>query len=240
MGESALKAVFPVTCPVCGDIVVPKGRRICGECRNRLPYLKTVCLKCGQPVESPQTEYCEKCRSSKRGFERSVAVFEYNALMQRMIGDFKFRNRKDFKDFFADELANCFKEQLSGYRIKALVPVPIHASRKRFRGYNQSELLCEELSKRLDIPVYACLVRQKKTAPQKTLEAAERRKNLFEAMGFAEPAEYVNADYKPDTVLLVDDIFTTGATAEACADIMKLNGIENVYVLSISTGNTIN
>jgi ComF family protein len=157
-----------------------------------------------------------------------------------MIGDFKFRSRRDYFHFFADELEICYKHFYPGCQIKALVPVPIHPSRKRFRGYNQSELLCRELSKRLDLPVYDCLKRQRKTAPQKTLSPEERRKNLFDAMSFEEPKEFVNADYKPECVLIVDDIFTTGATSEACADILKMNGIERVYVLNIATGNKIN
>ena len=233
--------LFPVTCPVCKDVVVPRGRRICGECKAVLPYLNgPVCFSCGQPVSKDTDEYCDSCAGRKRAFERSVSVFSYTALLQRMIGDFKFRSRRDYVHFFADELEICYKQFYLGCQIKALVPVPIHPSRKRFRGYNQSELLCRELSKRLDLPVYDCLKRQRKTAPQKGLSPEERRKNLFDAMSFEEPKEFVNADYKPECVLIVDDIFTTGATSEACADILKMNGIERVYVLNIATGNKIN
>ncbi|MBP5184326.1 MAG: ComF family protein [Lachnospiraceae bacterium] len=233
--------LFPVTCPVCGDVVVPKGRRICSDCKKMLPYLKgPACLKCGKPVAFPTDEYCDACLGRERSFDRSASVFEYNTLMQRMIGDYKFRNRKDFALFFSDELETGFKNHFTGEGIQALVPVPIHASRKRFRGYNQSAILCGELSKRLDIPVYGCLVRHKKTVPQKTLDAAERRKNLQDAMSFVEPEDFLSAGFKPKKVLIVDDIYTTGATAEACAEILKENGIEKVFVLSIATGNKTN
>lgn len=239
--KGALEAVFPTTCPVCGDVVVPKGRRICSDCKKMLPFLQgPACLKCGKPVSLSTDEFCDGCAGRERAFDRSVSVFEYNALMQRMIGDYKFRNRKDLALFFADELETGFKNFYADLKVQALVPVPIHPLRKRFRGYNQSEVLCRELSKRLDIPVYECLVRHKKTAPQKTLDAAERRKNLTDAMGFEEPKEFRTACFKPKRVLIVDDIYTTGATAEACADILKGNGIERVYVLNIATGNKTN
>ena len=237
--NAVTNVLFPVTCPVCGDIVVPRGRRICSECRNRLPYLKATCLKCGQPVAGT-AEFCDVCLGRERAFERSAAVFEYDELMQRMIGDFKFRSRKDFSEFFSDELELRFRQVFDDIRVQAFVPVPIHPSRKRVRGYNQSELLCEGLSKRLKIPVYRCLVRDKRTMPSKKLDPAERRKNLAGAMSFIEPEDGAQAGFKPETVCIVDDIYTTGATAEACTDILKANGIKSVFVLNIAIGNKIN
>ena len=197
-------------------------------------------MKCGQPVPDAETEYCETCRTGKRSFTRGVAVFEYDELLRRMIGDFKFRGHKDYAYFFADELKLRFGSLLGGLKIQALVPVPVHPSKKRFRGYNQSEILCELLSNPLDMPIYKALNRTKRTAPQKELDPASRRKNLLDALSFEEPEEFANAGYKPERVVLIDDIFTTGATAEACADLLKANGVSEVYLLNISIVNNIN
>lgn len=239
--NTVLDTIFPVCCPVCGDVVVPKGRRICGECRRRLPYLSgPLCFKCGQPVSDDTAEYCETCKNGERSFERGVAVFEYDELLRRMIGDFKFRGHKDYAYFFADELKIRFSRMLSGLGIQALVPVPVHPSKKKFRGYNQSEILCELLSNPLDLPIYKALTRMKKTEPQKGLDPASRRKNLTDALSFVEPKEFLEANYKPERVVLVDDIFTTGATAEACSDVLKANGVREVYLLNISIVNNIN
>lgn len=239
--NTVLDTLFPTCCPVCGDVVVPKGRRICGECRQRLPYLHgPLCCKCGQPVASDTAEYCETCGNGERSFEKGVAVFEYDELLRRMIGDFKFRGHKDYAYFFADELKLRFNQMLAGLGIQALVPVPVHPSKKRFRGYNQSEILCELLSNPLDLPIYKALTRTKKTAPQKELDPSARRKNLTDALAFVEPEEFAKADYRPEKVVLVDDIFTTGATAEACADILKANGVRKVFLLNISIVNNIN
>lgn len=197
-------------------------------------------MKCGQPVAEEDEEYCETCRTTERGFERGVAVFVYDELMRRILADFKFRGHREFVHFLADELELRYRTLYEGIGLQALVPVPVHTSKKRFRGYNQSELLCRELSKRIDLPVYEALVRTKKTTPQKELDPSERRQNLMDAMEFREPAEFREADYRPENVLLIDDIYTTGATASACAEVLKAAGVKRVYLLNIAIGNKIN
>jgi ComF family protein len=112
-----------------------------------------------------------------------------------------------------------------------MVPVPVHASRRRRRGFNQAEELARRLSEKLGIPVDShILIRTKKTVPQKNLNPAERLRNLEQAFSVA------SLPPRDKTILLIDDIYTTGATAEACAKILKEAGAEKVYVFTIFTG----
>lgn len=111
------------------------------------------------------------------------------------------------------------------------MPVPLHPSRKRKRGYNQAQILAEEIGKILEIPVDSkSLIRTRKTSPQKKLGHKERKKNLKHAFAVKHTFQTVKR------VLLVDDIYTTGNTIDAVSNVLKQKGVENVYFLTISIG----
>ena len=235
-GRLFLDVLYPRNCPVCRDVVTPKGESVCTGCREFLPYVtEPACMKCGKPINSEQEEYCEDCGKRKFSYERGYAVFTYDEVMQQAVADYKYNNKKEYAIFFAQELAEVYRSRLSGLGIEALVPVPIHRARRRYRGYNQTEVMCEELSRLIGIRVDTqLLVREKKTAPQKELSEAERLQNLESAIRW-NPARQQNS-VVPRTVLLVDDIYTTGSTAEVCARVLLRNGIQKVYLLCLCIG----
>lgn len=216
---------------------MPKGRLICETCRKQLTdVMDPFCMKCGKQLCDEQREYCYDCRRKQFSYDRGFAVFVYEERLQNAIADFKFRNRKEYGRFFAAEMSRYYQKYLQALRIEALVPVPIHKSKKAYRGYNQSEVLCDELSKLAGIPVNKeLMIRTKKTIPQKILSAAERLKNLSDAI---QPVKKHRAseDDIPERVLLVDDIYTTGSTAEACSRVLKGIGVKEVYLLNIGIG----
>lgn len=221
---------------MCRDVVTPKGETVCTVCRERLPYVtEPACMKCGKPIASEQEEYCADCKKRVFHYERGYAAFVYDEVMQQAVADYKYNNKKEFAVFFAQELAEIFQKQLSGLGIEALVPVPIHRARRRYRGYNQTEVLCEELSKLLGIRVEKHLLfRQKKTVPQKELTEAERLQNLESAIRWN--AARLQGGKVPRTVVLIDDIYTTGSTAEVCTRVLLRNGIQRVYLLCLCIG----
>lgn len=192
-------------------------------------------MHCGKPIASEQEEYCTDCKEHRFHYERGFAVFVYDERMQRAVADFKYSNRRELGDFFADELSKLFWRSLRELHIQALIPVPIHRKRRRYRGYNQAEVLCEKLSKIIGLPTYTdLLLRDKETAPQKELDARSRLQNI-------EAAIRMNPEYRenrrmPRVVALVDDIYTTGSTAEACTRALLGGGVETVYVLSLCIG----
>ena len=192
-----------------------------------------TCMDCGKPIASEQEEFCRDCERKKHSFEKGFAVFVYDDVMQQAVGDYKYRNRKELAAFFAAELAVYFQKHMAALNVEALVPVPIHATRKRYRGYNQTEVLCRILSEKLGIPVWDCMERRKKTAPQKELDAAERLRNLESAIRLKQEAVQQRI---PHTVVLVDDIYTTGSTAEACARVLLRGGSRKVYIFSLCIG----
>lgn len=231
---AVLDAVYPRTCPVCRDVVTPKGEMICPGCREHLGYVtEPSCMRCGKPIASEQEEYCTDCAKKKASFERGFAVFVYDDVMQQAVADFKYRNRKELADFFAEEMAKVYRRKLQRLNIEALIPVPVHVSRRRYRGYNQAEVLSEALTKLVGIPTRKdLLVREKQTTPQKELDAAERLKNLEQAVRLDVEAMKT----LPKTVVLVDDIYTTGSTAEACSRVLLRGGVKKVYIFSLCIG----
>lgn len=230
-GAMALDAVYPRTCPVCRDVVTPKGKLICPDCRERLLYVtEPACMRCGRPILSEQAEFCSGCERQRFSYKRGFAVFVYDDVMQQAVADFKYRNRKELADFFAEEMVKVFREKMRSLCAEAFVPIPVHRARKRYRGYNQTEVLCKLLARETGIPVRELLLRSKKTAPQKELDAAERLRNLEQAISLNAIEQESGL---PETVVLVDDIYTTGSTAEACARVLLRAGVNNVYLFNL-------
>ena len=127
-------------------------------------------MKCGKPLPETETEYCPDCMRREHGFEKGRAAFVYDQLMRASISRFKYHNRREYADFYAEELLRRFGRTLRSWQPDALIPVPIHKSRMRKRGFNQAALVADRIGERLGIPVEKeVLLRVKKTKPQKNL-----------------------------------------------------------------------
>lgn len=232
MKDHIIDLLFPRRCPVCGDIVQPLGELICPGCVGELsPVRQPVCQKCGKEVESGRMEYCYDCERHNRAFERNFALLNYNTAASRSMSAIKYKGRREYLDFYSEAVCRRFAKTIRRISPDTLVPVPVHPSRRRKRGFNQAELLAGQVGRRLQIPVCRKgLKRAKKTLPQKELNQQERLRNLQQA--------FVPGSLPPGvrTVLLVDDIYTTGSTMEACARALKSMGVEKVYGLTLCVG----
>ncbi|NBK92500.1 ComF family protein [bacterium 1XD21-13] len=223
--------IYPRRCPVCDDIVGGRAL-ICEPCRLRLhPVGEPLCKKCGKPLSTAEAEYCPDCGRKKHLYVRGRAALEYDSVMRESIGRFKYKNRREYGDFYVQELLRACGEAVRSWNPDLLIPIPLHKSRRRKRGFNQAELIARGLGKELGIPVSAdSLLRTKKTSPQKELNDQERKSNLKNAFQLAKD----NVKFKK--ILLIDDIYTTGSTIDAAASVLLDHGAEKVYFLCISIG----
>lgn len=225
-----LSVLFPRRCPVCEEIVSPRGALICPDCERQLHFLtEPTCQICGREILADDAELCESCKRHRFLFKRSIALVAYDDVAARSISRIKYTGAREFLDYYGREAVRRRGDELRRMQIDAIVPVPVHPSRKRKRGYNQATVLAEVMGAELGVPVYeAALCRRKKTAASKELNAAERLKNLMSAF-YAGP---IPQDLR--RVLLVDDIFTTGATMESCTRTLLAAGVEEVYCFALA------
>lgn len=187
-------------------------------------------MKCSKPLEDDRGEYCMDCTRLHFSYDQGLAACVYGGKMQQSLMRFKYGGRQEYAVFYAGMLDALAGPQVKRWRPEVLIPVPVHPARLRSRGYNQSEVLARQLGKRWNIPLdVSCVLRIRKTRAQKELDDKERRKNLRQAFAVSGPVPY-------RSVLVVDDIYTTGSTVDAIARILKENGVERVYFAAVCIG----
>lgn len=230
-----LDVIFPRKCVFCGKILKNEETGACRDCVRRLPYVtEPVCGHCGKPVADGSTSLCADCaRREASSLEQAAALWVYREGTREAMRDFKYGGCGRDAAYYAGELAKRLRERIREWAPEVLVPIPIHRRRAWFRGYNQAELLATALGERLGRPTESLLKRCRYTTPQKGLTPTERAANLRSAFSVEETL------YDPERhrrVLLVDDIYTTGATLEACAGLLKSAGTTAVYAVCLCIG----
>ena len=229
--------VYPPRCPICDTILERHEGRIHKKCRKQLDYIEgAVCMHCGRPVLSDLVEYCFDCeKKKKRGdkdtFFQGKSLLLYKGVVKQTMYRFKYSNKREYGTFFAELAMEKWGEWLFRCEIDAIVPVPMFRRKKRMRGYNQAEVFGRELAKYLRVPMDRnVVIRKKDTRPMKELNDIERENNLRNAFQIARNI----VKYKK--ILLVDDIYTTGSTADEVSRVLLEAGVEKIYFLSICMG----
>ena len=222
---------YPRRCPVCQKILKDQKRMICPQCETMLhPIGHPRCFKCGKPVE--KGEFCRDCQKRKHMFEQGRGIFVYDSSMRRSVTRYKYYGCREYGDFYAKAMYRYAKMELREWKSDLIVPVPVHRSKERMRGFNQAAYLAERISRYTGIPADMGLVQKNiKTKSQKKLNALQRRKNL-------EKAFCVTGDVRGKDILVIDDVYTTGSTIDAMASCLKKKGAENVYFLTVCIGRT--
>ena len=231
VGRKILDILFPRRCVICDEITDQMGEAVCRKCRGRILYIKEpCCMKCGKQLRKGEQEYCEDCERNPHLYIQGKALYDYGS-MADSIFRFKYAGRMEYADFYGKELYEKEAGWLSLIRPDALVPVPAHPSRKRKRGYNQAELVARHLSRLSGIPVKNSLIcRTKRTQPLKNLSHAERQNNLKKAF------KILRNDVKLSTILIIDDIYTTGSTIDSMSEVLQGAGIREVYFMTLTIG----
>ena len=229
--------MYPPRCPVCDDILFEnksiKRPDVCLGCLKDIRIIKQpTCMRCGKQLEDEIDEFCYDCTFKRFEFERGVAGFSYSKAMRRSMYAFKYNNRREYANFYSKVICEKYNKVIKSWDADVLIPVPLHRARFIKRGYNQAQVMAEAIGKKIGMEVDSkLLVRNKNTKPQKELTDKERCNNIENAFQISSNA------IKYKKVILVDDIYTTGTTINECAKVLKRNGVETVYFVSVCVGN---
>ena len=231
MLDALKQLLFPRRCPVCDEIVTPQGEKICLACLGKLrPVASPWCVICGKGL-SHEGRLCTECSKGRiHAFRRARALYDYPSVAPS-IYRLKYEGRREYADFFGEEMARYLGDFIRETKAEGIIPIPLHKKRMRKRGYNQAGVLAKVLGKKLGLPTYEnILFRVKNTAPLKEQNYKERQNNLKKAFLVRKN------DVKLNTIILIDDIHTTGTTVDEAAMTLMAGGIPNVYVVTLAGG----
>ncbi len=220
------------------------GRWLCRSCQDKLPLIEPpVCRVCGEPFSGalPHAFQCLNCDGRVLDFDFATSAYRAQGLMRDWIHQFKYQRRHELRGL----LGALMRRALDDPRLAAidpaawlLVPVPMHPWRQMWREYNQSWELCLELSRVTGIPALNALRRTRHTSSQAGLDRAKRLRNLRGAITLRRSRPWhPPPDFAGRSILLVDDVLTTGSTCHECARVLRREGgAEKVVVITLARG----
>ena len=216
-------------CICCGsECDSDENYRICSRCNEKITYAfdNHTCLKCGAVVEGDY-DFCLTCKNRDYEFDRARSVFVYDDITSPMILNFKYNGLKSYSKAFAHMLAKVYSS--SDLIFDSVTYVPMPEDRQKKRGYNQSYELCKEFSLLTGVPMIDALERTSLVSKQSTLNASQRAENIKGSFKISDKKLVKNRE-----ILIIDDVMTTGATANECAKVLLDAGALNVSVLTIA------
>lgn len=219
--------LLPYNCVLCHGKAESKD--LCSACAKELPWLENNCKQCALPLGGSAQAICGECQTEKPYYDRTIALFNYAEPINNMVSSFKFHKKLLYGNLFGKLLITKLQHH---YQIESkpelLLPIPLHASRLRERGYNQALELARPLSKALNIKIdYHTLERTRATAQQSLTAEGQRKANVKGAFALIKPLLAKH-------VAIIDDVVTTGHTVNECSRILKNSGVETITVFAIA------
>jgi competence protein ComFC len=224
------RIVFPELCPICVRRPCDDSDGLaCVDCARDLTPLQTPhCPTCGGHLDTA-LESCSECLGARRPWDNAVSTYAFGGLPRELIHRFKYEGNVALVHLLVAALRKAWAE--SGTDVDLITAVPLHWRKAIRRGYNQSELLARGMASGLGLPFQHLLRRRQATPAQAGLDYRERQRNLRHAFAVAP-----KVDCKGAHVLLLDDVFTTGATLDHCSRIVKKAGATAVTVITVARG----
>lgn len=237
VADALASVLFPAPCQICGAVLTnARALPICAACFASLRSLQSpLCVCCGRPFVSEVTldakvPKCFACRREVYAFDCARSFGAYTDHMVRAIGLLKYEKLTRLGQWFAERLHQVIQADPALRPVDVVVPVPLHPARLRERGYNQAELIAKPLARKLHLPLGPYLLVRTKPRPSRLL--LSRRERWLTVRGAYEIRKGARVDNL--RVLLIDDVFTTGATLDACARALKKAGAKSVIGLTVA------
>ena len=229
---SILNTLFPkdIKCIFCGGELSERSiNGCCEECQEDLPYITSCCDRCGLPMNEEHLEVCNSCKRQNYEFEKARSVFSYISQPLALVRKVKFRSKKIFIPQMAKYLYETFKAW--NISVDVVTFVPMYKDNEKVRGFNQSQILAEEFCALANLPITYGVNKKINTPNQRDLSFAKRKENIKDAFEFKHENK---SEINNKTVLIIDDVFTTGATTNELAKTLKQAKAKNCYVLTFA------
>jgi ComF family protein len=234
--QGVLSLLFPRHCVLCGESLEPGYLLcLCPACWGGLPRVtQPFCPKCGRPIRGrtavPFDTACGECRLEERRFRVCRSAGVYEGRLKECVHMLKYEKKRELARTLGLFMAEVVGPEIRGVNYGGIVPVPMHRRRLRERGFNQALLLAQEMGRRTGIPVLRRVLRRSEAhAPQSTLSRAERLESVKGAFELRDEGKVCGKH-----LLLMDDVFTTGATAEECVRVLLRGGAMAVDIVTLA------
>ena len=234
--DAGLGLVYPPACQLCGEErATVKSGFVCSSCRSKVRFIQPpFCQRCGLPYEGEFTTSfeCSNCLEMKLHFVSARSAVSARGVVLDAIHRYKYQRALWFEAFLADLFLRQALPALEQEKWDLIVPVPLHATKKREREFNQAESLARHLAIATQIPLNRTLLRRVvPTRTQTLLTRQQRAENVQRAFNLGNGLQL-----NGERIILVDDVFTTGATTNACARVLRSAGAAEVCVWTVARG----
>lgn len=224
------------TCPICGKVLFVTDRFLCRQCEDDLPIISNpTCLQCGRPIFAADRDRCRPCSKLRLPFAGGYAYLDYEDAGKKLVQAIKFKDRPYLGIWVGSQMGQAIAKKSWVKEIDLIIPVPLHPNRRSERGYNQSEKIAEGIFAALrqtspEAPqlVTEILLRSRDTRHQIGQGRAERLRNLTGAFVVEEIEMIQNK-----TILLVDDVLTTGATLAETSLTLLEAGAKKIHIATV-------
>jgi competence protein ComFC len=232
--NTLIELFYPSNCVGCGNAQSP-GVFLCERCKQSVHRIVApYCNVCSRPFEGALSGIfaCPNCEDRRPAFDCVVSKYHAKGLLRELIHRFKYGRQYYLRGVLAEYLIEAMlDERIQGLPADGLVPVPLHPTRLRERGFNQAEALAEAVFKRKGVPILRCIRRKRYTQTQTRFDRSERMLNLRNSFAMRK-----NSDVRDKHLVLLDDILTTGSTLHECALVLREAGAATVRAITVARG----
>lgn len=230
--KKLINLIYPndIKCMFCNDELKPSSyNHTCENCFDTLPFIKNFCDRCGSMVKPDLIGVCQTCKTTNYNFINARSVFVYNEITIPIVHNIKYNSKKYLIPFAIKYMVDYFSTMNLFPDI--ITNIPMHEKKVKARGYNQSKLLAQEFSKSTNIPFIEFCSKIIDNNSQTKLSFDERKQNVKDVFKFK--SEH-RKSIKGKTILIIDDVITTGATASELSKVLTKNGAKECYVLTFA------
>jgi len=237
MLTNIINLLYPASCQVCDKKSETYNQYLCRDCAQKMKKRQPpFCVKCGHKLNYKE-DLCSDCKKTNPYFDKAVSIFHYDGILKKLVHDFKYRKITSLAKEFVRFIVDFIKENNFAKETDIVLSIPMHPFKLLKREINPSHILAKNIANKLNLNYSSNILRKtKNTIPQSKLNRSKRIENIKYSFSLKNDNGY---NIKDKNILLVDDLFTTGSTANECSRILKEKGAGRIEVITLARGDQV-